>query len=52
MATMDYWAEAPISRMQIALFAATFDAMISEYDRSLDFSKMFLAGTGDLWRRG
>lgn len=30
MATMDYWAEAPINRRQMALFAPTLDAMIAE----------------------
>ena len=32
MATMDYWAEAPMSRNQIALFSPTLDEMISEDD--------------------
>jgi transposase len=32
MATMDYWAEAPISREQMVLFAPTLDSMISEDD--------------------
>ena len=32
MATMDYWAEAPMSREQIVLFAPTLDSMIAEDD--------------------
>lgn len=32
MATMDYWAEAPMNREQMALFAPTLDSMISEDD--------------------
>jgi len=32
MATMDYWADAPMNREQMALFAPTLDAMISEDD--------------------
>jgi transposase len=32
MATMDYWAEAPMNREQMALFAPTLDAMIGEDD--------------------
>ena len=32
MATMDYWAEAPINRKQMVLFAPTLDSMISEDD--------------------
>jgi transposase len=32
MATRDYWAEAPISRKQMVLFAPTLDSMISEDD--------------------
>mgnify|MGYP001821417344 FL=1 len=32
MATMDYWADAPISREQMVLFAPTLDSMISEDD--------------------
>lgn len=32
MASVDYWAEAPMSRQQMALFAPTLDAMISPDD--------------------
>ena len=32
MASFDYWAEAPINRQQMALFAPTLDAMISPDD--------------------
>lgn len=32
MASIDYWAEAPINRQQMALFAPTLDAMISPDD--------------------
>lgn len=32
MATIDYWAEAPMSRGQIALFAPTLDSMIGDDD--------------------
>jgi transposase len=32
MATMDYWAEAPMSRQQMALFAPTLDSMIDDDD--------------------
>jgi transposase len=32
MASIDYWAEAPMSRQQMALFAPTLDAMISPDD--------------------
>ena len=32
MATVDYWAEAPMNRQQISLFAPTLDAMISDDD--------------------
>lgn len=32
MATMDYWADAPMNRQQMALFAPTLDAMINDDD--------------------
>ena len=32
MATVDYWAEAPMNREQISLFAPTLDSMISDDD--------------------
>ena len=32
MASQDYWAEAPMQRQQMALFAPTLDAMISPDD--------------------
>src|SRR4051794_20488842 len=32
MASLDYWAEAPMLRQQMALFAPTLDAMISPDD--------------------
>lgn len=32
MATVDYWAEAPMNREQMALFAPTLDSMISDDD--------------------
>ena len=32
MASVDYWAEAPMSRQQMALFTPTLDAMISSDD--------------------
>ena len=32
MATMDYWAESPMNREQMALFSPALDSVISEDD--------------------
>lgn len=49
MATMDYWAEAPMSRTQIALFAPTLDAMISEDDPIRLFDEVLTGVDWSAW---
>lgn len=49
MATMDYWAEAPMNRQQTALFAPTLDSMISEYDPVRLFDEILSGMDWTLW---
>lgn len=49
MATVDYWAEAPINREQIALFAPTLEAMISDDDPVRLFDEVLGGVDWSLW---
>ena len=49
MATVDYWAEAPMNREQISLFAPTLDSMISDDDPVRLFDEVLAGIDWSLW---
>jgi len=49
MATMDYWAEAPMSRQQMALFAPTLDSIISDDDQVRLFDEVLGSMDWSTW---
>ena len=49
MATVDYWADAPLNREQISLFAPTLDSMISEDDPVRLFDEILGNVDWSLW---
>lgn len=49
MATVDYWAEAPMNREQISLFAPTLDSMIADDDPVRLFDEVLAGIDWSLW---
>ena len=49
MATIDYWADAPMSREQIALFSPTLDSVIGDGDSVRLFDEVLAGSDWSLW---
>lgn len=49
MATRDYWAESPMNRQQMAMFAPTLDSMISEDDQVRLFDEVLARMDWSAW---
>lgn len=49
MATVDYWAEAPMNRDQISLFSPTLDSMIGDSDQVRLFDEVLADMDWSLW---
>jgi transposase len=49
MATIDYWAEAPMTREQLTLFSPTLDAMIDPDDQVRLFDEVLASIDWSAW---